>query len=279
MYQRDSFPKHVLLSNLTTVKTENFHPIPVVENSRNSQEESQSSSCDFFESRMPAGLVSVNAQEKNNNSKTNVSYCNFCIKSQTKYNEKEYGEHLATHYDYLFKCSVCKYGFVTWNNAWKHVNNRHDEVKDKTVIIPQDAQRLLNATCRMKKCRRTFFAVNAEEMEQHFINQHWSSRKKINSCVEWSCRLCSNGGRRFSGQMEAFRHAELHVAGLIVTSREGEEDSDSTSGGFSSGYDCVSSEEGESDLSSVSERETEDSDNNNNEDSNRNEIETVTISP
>ena len=116
-------------------------------------------------------------------------------------------------------------------------------------------------------------------MEQHFFNHHWSSRKKINSCVEWSCRLCINGGRRFSGHLEAFRHAELHVAGLIVTSRGGEEDSDSTSGGFSSGYDCVSSEEGESDLSSVSERETEDSDNNNNEDSKCNNIETVTISP
>merc|ERR1719342_2056088 len=158
---------------------------------------------------MPEGCVSVKVREKNNNRQTNVTYCNFCIKSQTKYNEKEYSEHLATHYENLFKCSVCKYGFVTWNNAWRHVNN------------------------------------------------HWSSRKKINSCVEWSCRFCNNGGRRFSGHLEAFRHAELHVAGLIVTSREGEEDSDSTSGGFSSGYDCVSSEEGESDLSSVSERETE----------------------
>ena len=45
------------------------------------------------------------------------------------------------------------------------------------------------------------------------------------------------------------------MAGLIVTCKYVDDDSDSTSGGFSSGDDCVSSEEGESDLSSVSERE------------------------
>ena len=39
-----------------------------------------------------------------------------------------------------------------------------------------------------------------------------------------------------------------------------EDEGDTTNGGFFSGHDCVSSEEGESDLSSVSEieRETED---------------------
>ena len=93
------------------------------------------------------------------------------------------------------------------------------------------------------------------------MRHHWKERKKIEACVEWSCRMCSNGGRRFSGGFEAaHRHAELHLAGLIVHDNgEEAEDTDSTSGGFSSGHDCVSSEEDESDLSSVSERETEDS--------------------
>ena len=91
------------------------------------------------------------------------------------------------------------------------------------------------------------------------MRHHWKERKKIEACVEWSCRMCSNGGRRFPGGWEdALRHAELHLAGLIVHDNgEEAEDTDSTSGGFSSGHDCVSSEEDESDLSSVSERETE----------------------
>ena len=44
-----------------------------------------------------------------------------------------------------------------------------------------------------------------------------------------------------------------------------EDEGDTTNGGFFSGHDCVSSEEGESDLSSVSERETEDSEMNEDE--------------
>ena len=75
--------------------------------------------------------------------------------------------------------------------------------------------------------------------------------------------MCRNSNRRFSGRSEALRHAELHLAGLIVNTGEEEEDSDSTSGGFSSDHDCLSTdEEHDSDLSSVSERETEESDHN-----------------
>ena len=105
-------------------------------------------------------------------------------------------------------------------------------------------------------------------MEDHFLNKHWRSRKKLDTAVDWSCRMCNNGNRRFGGWREAVRHAELHQAGLIVSNKyneDSEDESDTTSGGFSSGHDCVSSEEGESDLSSVSERETEDSEMNEDE--------------
>ena len=76
--------------------------------------------------------------------------------------------------------------------------------------------------------------------------------------------MCRNSNRKFLGRSEALRHAELHLAGLIVNAgEEEEEDSDSTSGGFSSDHDCLSTdEEHDSDLSSVSERETEESDHN-----------------
>ena len=102
-------------------------------------------------------------------------------------------------------------------------------------------------------------------MEGHFCNQHWRSRKKLVKGVEWSCRLCHNGGRRLADWSAALAHAELHMAGLILSDKlatDGDNDSDTSSGGFSSSYDCISSEEAESDLSSVSERETdlEDSD-------------------
>ena len=87
-------------------------------------------------------------------------------------------------------------------------------------------------------------------------------RRKIDKCIEWSCRVCSASNRRFSGRSEALRHAELHQAGLIVNTGEEEEDSDSTSEGFSSDHDCLSTDkEHDSDLSSVSERETEESHN------------------
>ena len=77
------------------------------------------------------------------------------------------------------------------------------------------------------------------------------------------------------------------MAGLIVTCKVADDDSDSTSGGFSSGDDCVSSEEGESDLSSVSERETDDSENNDENDNKyedvsddvQDNVDTVILSP
>ena len=97
-------------------------------------------------------------------------------------------------------------------------------------------------------------------MEEHFCNQHWRSRKKMSVGVEWSCRLCKNGGRRLVDWTSALARAELHHAGLIISDRLEEEveyESESSSGGFSSSYDCISSEEAETDLSSVSERETD----------------------
>ena len=111
-----------------------------------------------------------------------------------------------------------------------------------------------------------FLNLNVDsDMEGHFCNQHWRSRKKLAIGVDWNCRLCHNGGRRFPDWSAALAHAELHLAGLIMSDKlanDGDNDSDTSSGGFSSSYDCISSEEAESDLSSVSERETdiEDSD-------------------
>ena len=94
-------------------------------------------------------------------------------------------------------------------------------------------------------------------MENHLFNYHWKSRKKGDLAVEWSCRLCNNGNRIFRSHSQAVRHAELHQAGLLVTARPDDIETDTSDGGFSSGSDCLSSEEDESDLSSVSERETD----------------------
>ena len=82
-------------------------------------------------------------------------------------------------------------------------------------------------------------------------------RKKGGEAVDWSCRMCNNGKRIFRGHAAALRHAELHKAGLIATARPDDVETDTSDGGFSSGSDCLSEEEDESDLSSVSERETE----------------------
>ena len=95
------------------------------------------------------------------------------------------------------------------------------------------------------------------DMENHLFSLHWKSRKKGELAVQWSCRMCNNSGRIFRSHAQAVRHAELHQAGLIVSARPDDAETDTSDGGFSSGSDCLSSEEDESDLSSVSERETD----------------------
>ena len=184
-----------------------------------------------------------------------------CLAEDSLGNGK-YFKHLKDHYSVLFKCKICHLGFEEWRHVLRHVVKHHSsnlsEVEEK-VSLPASADRMLLARCRVKKCKRQFVALTDAELEQHFLREHWRSRKKVAMGVDWSCRVCSNGGRRFTGWEEATRHAEMHLAGLIVSAKDLDSESDTSSGGFTSGDDCLSSEEGESELSSVSERGTDES--------------------
>ena len=178
-----------------------------------------------------------------------------CLAEDSLGNGK-YFKHLKDHYSVLFKCKVCHLGFEEWRHVLRHIAKHHSsnlsQVKEEMVSLPASADRMLLARCRVRKCRRQFVAMTEAEMEQHFLREHWSSRKKVVIGVEWNCRVCSNGGRRFRSWEEALRHAEMHLAGLIVSAKDLDSDSsDTSSGGFTSGDDCLSSEEGESELSVI----------------------------
>jgi len=206
------------------------------------------------------------SEEENNNyfpstRKQSRRSCLFCLRRDQTFTEEEHVVHLRSHYDSLFRCGVCQLGFQSWKEAVSHLAGHRGKLT-ASPVLPAKAEHLLTATCRFKKCRKVFVGLSRGELEQHLFSNHWKSRKKGGQAVDWSCRMCNNGGRVFRGYSAALTHAELHKAGLIVSARPDDIETDSSDGGFTSGSDCLSEEEEESDLSSVSERETDhDSDN------------------
>ena len=171
------------------------------------------------------------------------------------FTDEEYLLHQSSHSDALFQCSICSVRFVSWQEAGRHV--RRHKVDQRKVILPADAERLLTASCKFRPCRGVFIGVTKSDMEHHLFSRHWKSRKKGGVAVQWSCRMCNNAKKRFTGYSAAIKHAELHKAGLIASARPDDMETDTSDGGFTSGSDCISEEEDETDLSSVSERETD----------------------
>jgi len=239
---------------LTEVNTTNFQSIPVVSSRRDGQKSIDEQ-------------VTFQVEQNNNQPRSRQEQgrekrrCTLCL-SGDFFGKEEYFKHLKEHYAVLFKCKVCQLGFEEWRDVLRHMAKHHSSTLSQVeehVSLPASAERMLMAKCRLRKCRRQFVALTGSELEQHFLTEHWRSRKKVAMGVEWSCRVCSNGGRRFRGWEEAVRHAEMHLAGLIVSAKDLESETDTSSGGFSSGDDCLSSEDRDSELSSVSERGTDDS--------------------
>jgi len=243
-------------ATLTQVNTSHFQPIPVL--SRIREEDVQiNNKVSLVEDENNNKIVKLERSEEIPNKKR----CSMCL-SGNMFSIPDYQRHLKEHYALLFKCKICKLGFEEWRGVVRHVAKYHAAALphvESQVKFPASAQRMLLAKCRVRRCRRQFLAMTEVEMEQHFLMEHWGYRKKVAEGVDWSCRLCNNGNRRFRGWEDALSHAEMHLAGLLVTSKDVESESDTSSGGFSSGDDCLSSEEGDSELSSVSERGTEDS--------------------
>ena len=77
-----------------------------------------------------------------------------------KFGDNELSIHMRTnHLDLMFKCSVCQKSFQNWTDAQRHVSSSHKGVSKKTVLIPSAPENLLKATCRLKKCRRSFVSI------------------------------------------------------------------------------------------------------------------------
>ena len=134
-------------TNLRHVQLEPCRSIPVVSINHNREEVG-----DEYEARM------MGSWGLNNNYKPggNKRSCDFCVKGD-KYSDNELIHHMKLHHlDLLFKCSVCQKSFPNWTDAQKHVSNYHKTVTTKTVITPTDPENLLKASCRLKKCRRSF---------------------------------------------------------------------------------------------------------------------------
>jgi len=253
-----AFPSsHSRHPTLREVNTTNFQPIPVLSTDRAGTRRMDDEVIPQVEQNNNQAGKYQNLKEKNYKKR-----CSMCL-SEKLFGTDEYFKHLKEHYPVLFKCKVCQLGFEAWRDVLRHVAKHHSAnlaQVENHVSLPGGAERMLLAKCKLRRCRRQFVALTGDEVEQHFLMEHWGSRKKVAMALEWSCRVCNNGGRRFRGWEEAMRHAEMHLAGLIVSAKDLESDSDTSSGGFSSGDDCLTSEDGESELSSVSERGTDDSD-------------------
>ena len=141
---------HRSVANLKRVKME--HSIPVI--SINHREECAEESYD--EARMMMGTWGINNNYQRGGNKRS---CDFCVKGD-KYSNQELNLHMKSHHlELLFKCSVCQRGFQDWSDAQRHVSNSHKAVSKKSVLIPTAPENLLKASCRLKKCRRSFVSL------------------------------------------------------------------------------------------------------------------------
>ena len=139
-------------ANLRRVRLEPSHSIPVVSINNNREERSEMG----YEGRiMGSWAVNINNNQRGGHKRN----CDFCVKGD-KYGDKELSLHMRSHHlDLLFKCSVCQKSFQNWTEAQRHVGNSHKGVSKKTVLIPSAPENLLKATCRLKKCRRSFVSI------------------------------------------------------------------------------------------------------------------------
>ena len=129
-------------ANLRRVRLEPSYSIPVVSINNNREERSEMG----YEARM----------ERRGGHKRN---CDFCVKGD-KFGDNELSIHMRTnHLDLMFKCLVCQKSFQNWTDAQSHDSSSHKGVSKKTVLIPSAPENLLKATCRLKKCRRSFVSV------------------------------------------------------------------------------------------------------------------------
>lgn len=220
-------------SSLTKVNLTNLQPIPVLCGSR----------------REMASGPRPTIRECNNNMKK--EQCRMCVTTNIL-EEEQLAKHMKEHYDAMFKCSVCRRGFEALSDATRHQDKHHGSAAP--ALWPAGGEMLLAARCKIRGCKRHIAGVTGDQIEEHFRVDHGMGEQKAaarrSRAVEWSCRLCSNSGRRFVGEKEALCHAEGHCRG----EQEEDDSSDTSSGGFSSvsSWDGASSEE-----SSESDRMTE----------------------
>ena len=139
-------------ANLRRVRLEPSHSIPVVSINNNREERSEMG----YEARtMGSWTVNINNNQRGGHKRN----CDFCVKGD-KFGDKELSLHMRSHHlEVLFKCSVCQKSFQNWTDAQRHVSYSHKGVSKKTVLIPSAPENLLKATCRLKKCRRSFMSI------------------------------------------------------------------------------------------------------------------------
>ena len=135
---------------LKQIDTSSFQPIPVVQ----SQKRNQPSGSSIYEEE------ALTMMEVNNNLPR--SQCKFCVKGQVKYSEAAYCHHLKSYYDLMFQCSVCNRGFESWSEVLRHMKDGHKTEEEGLIRKPSTAERLINANCKMKKCKRLFLAANCK---------------------------------------------------------------------------------------------------------------------
>ena len=81
------------------------------------------------------------------------------------FTEEEYQLHLQSHRQSLFKCGVCRRAFSSWKEAGRHLRShklREGFEGKRRILLPEDPERLLTATCKFKKCKRQFIGLKGQ---------------------------------------------------------------------------------------------------------------------
>ena len=151
MYMRDRLHPKPALKH---IDTSSFQPIPVV------QSQERKPTCSNTYEDLPGDELVRTRMEVNNN--LLGRQCKFCVKGQVRYNDRNYCIHIKSHHDLMFKCSVCHSVFEVWSDTLRHMKNIHRTEDERLIRKPGSAERLVNANCKMKKCKRQFMAANCK---------------------------------------------------------------------------------------------------------------------
>lgn len=118
-------------------------------------------------------------------------WCSFC---PNKVPKSESSDHLKSHFNCLFKCATCKFGFEEYSEVKEHMKSVHKIEDDYRAFIelPKKRRFLRLFKCGVPDCARKFIS-HFEDLKplQHMEKMHGYHDSPENHVIN-ICRICED---------------------------------------------------------------------------------------